>query len=210
MAALRTLRTLRSISFIRGLQVLVRALIDTFRNAVLHLLLLLFILMFIFAIIGYNFFGYDETGDRRNWGNFGVAMLSLFNFVTVKWTSYHSPSLFPLSLAVPPRSPSLSLLLFFCRHRDTHIHTHTQYTRMLTSITSYITKNYHSMHGLHRQMAGLISKSSSWHMATVEVSSLPLPFSSLDTSSSLISSSELSSWSVHCIHIIILQSDKHL
>ena len=85
--ALRALRTLRSISFIRGLQVLVRALIDTFRSAVLHLLLLLFILMFIFAIIGYNFFGYDERGDRRNWGNFGVAMLSLFNFVTVSEAS---------------------------------------------------------------------------------------------------------------------------
>ena len=83
-AALRALRTLRSISFIRGLQVLVRALIDTFRSAVLHLLLLLFILMFIFAIIGYNFFGYVDGGDQRNWGNFGVAMLSLFNFVTVR------------------------------------------------------------------------------------------------------------------------------
>ena len=34
--ALRALRTLRSISFIRGLQVLVRALIDTFRSAIVE------------------------------------------------------------------------------------------------------------------------------------------------------------------------------
>ena len=42
--ALRTLRTLRSISFFKGLQVLVKALIQTFRTAVLHLLLLLLVL----------------------------------------------------------------------------------------------------------------------------------------------------------------------
>ena len=107
LSALRALRTLRSISFIRGLQVLVRALIDTFRNAVLHLLLLLFILMFIFAIIGYNFFGYDDGGDHRNWGNFGVAMLSLFNYVTVSCYVYCSHS------------------THMHKHAHTHTHTHT-------------------------------------------------------------------------------------
>ena len=81
--AVRTLRTLRSISFIRGLQVLVTALLHTFRSSVFYLLLLLLILMFLFAIMGYYFFGYDASGDQRNWGNFGISMLSLFNFVTV-------------------------------------------------------------------------------------------------------------------------------
>lgn len=81
--ALRTLRTLRSISFIRGLQVLVNALIQTFKSSVFYLLLLLMILMFLFAIIGYYFFGYEDDGDKRNWGTFGQCLLSLFIFVTV-------------------------------------------------------------------------------------------------------------------------------
>lgn len=81
--ALRTLRTLRSISFFKGLQVLVKALIQTFRTAVLHLLLLLLVLMFLFAVMGYYFFGYDSDADKEHWGDFGRAMLSLFAFVTV-------------------------------------------------------------------------------------------------------------------------------
>ena len=81
--ALRTLRTLRSISFIRGLQVLVSALIQTFKSSVFYLLLLLLVLMFLFAIMGYYLFGYEDNGDKRNWGSFGQSMLSLFTFVTV-------------------------------------------------------------------------------------------------------------------------------
>lgn len=81
--ALRTLRTLRSISFFKGLQVLVKALIQTFRTAVLYLLLLLLVLMFLFAIMGYYFFGYEPNSDKEHWGDFGRAMLSLFALVTV-------------------------------------------------------------------------------------------------------------------------------
>ena len=84
LAALRTLRTLRSVSFIRGLQVLVSALIQTFTSSVFYLLLLLLILMFLFAIMGHYFFGYEEGGDKRNWGTFGQSMMSLFTFVTVR------------------------------------------------------------------------------------------------------------------------------
>ena len=81
--ALRALRTLRFISFLKGLQVLVTALIQTFRSSVLYLLLLLLIIMFLFGIMGYYFFGYDEQGDKENWGSFGIAFLSLFTYVTV-------------------------------------------------------------------------------------------------------------------------------
>lgn len=84
--ALRALRTLRFISFLKGLQVLVTALIQTFRSSVLYLLLLLLIIMFLFGIMGYYFFGYDEKGDRENWGSFGIAFLSLFTYVTVSDT----------------------------------------------------------------------------------------------------------------------------
>ena len=39
--------------------------------------------MFLFGIMGYYFFGYDEQGDKENWGSFGIAFLSLFTYVTV-------------------------------------------------------------------------------------------------------------------------------
>ena len=69
------MRTLRFISFLKGLQVLVTALIQTFRSSVLYLLLLLLIIMFLFGIMGYYFFGYDKQGDKENWGTLGTAFL---------------------------------------------------------------------------------------------------------------------------------------
>lgn len=82
---LRAARILRSLTFIGGLQVLVTALVATFLNAMIPLLFLLFILMFIFSIVGYYWFGYDQSGDQQNWGTFGKAMLSLFTYVTVSF-----------------------------------------------------------------------------------------------------------------------------
>ena len=81
---LRAVRILRSVSFIRGLQVLVTALLATFLNAIIPLLFFLFIIMFIFSIIGYYWFGFDQTGDLENWGTIGRALLSLFTYVTVR------------------------------------------------------------------------------------------------------------------------------
>jgi cation channel sperm-associated protein 3 len=86
--ALRALRALRSISFIRGLQVLVMALVSTFRTAVVDLILLLLLVMFLFAIMGYYFFGYDASGDKEHWGTLSQCMLSLFMLVTV--CTYHA------------------------------------------------------------------------------------------------------------------------
>ncbi|KXJ20362.1 cation channel sperm-associated protein 3 [Exaiptasia diaphana] len=85
---LRVARTLRTISFIEGLQVLVTALIDTIRHSVLNVVILLTMLMGFFAVVGYYIFGYEEeTGDKEHWGNLSTAMLTLFTFVTVDgWT----------------------------------------------------------------------------------------------------------------------------
>lgn len=78
-------RTLRTISFIEGLQVLVTALIDTIRHSVLNVVILLTMLMGFFAVVGYYIFGYEEeTGDKEHWGNLSTAMLTLFTFVTVR------------------------------------------------------------------------------------------------------------------------------
>lgn len=86
--ALRTLRTLRTVSFIRGLQVLVTALLDTIKKWVINILMLLLLIMFLFAIMGYYFFGYrEDSNDKKHWGSLGSAMLSLFSYVTVEgWT----------------------------------------------------------------------------------------------------------------------------
>ena len=67
-----------------------------FHSAALHLLLLLFILMFIFAIIGYNFFGYDKKGVVEGIGG------------TLVWPCYPCYSEWGISLSL---SPSLSLSL---------------------------------------------------------------------------------------------------
>ncbi|XP_070544767.1 cation channel sperm-associated protein 3-like [Ptychodera flava] len=85
--ALRALRTLRTVSFIKGLQVLVTALLDTIRKSVVNVVLLLMLMMFLFAIVGYYFFGYKEDGAKELWGDLGTAMLTLFAYVTVDgWT----------------------------------------------------------------------------------------------------------------------------
>ena len=83
--ALRALRALRGISFIRSLQVLVAALRTTV-SEVLNLVLLLALLMYIFGIMGYYFFGSAEYAGKglstSDWESLGAACMSLFVFVT--------------------------------------------------------------------------------------------------------------------------------
>ncbi|KAM9500020.1 cation channel sperm-associated protein 3-like isoform 2-T2 [Salvelinus alpinus] len=84
--AFRSLRVLKTVSFIRGLQALVVALFKTMKSVV-YVLGLMFVLMFIFAIIGYYYFGDPNTGDPENWGDLGNALFTLFSLVTVDgWT----------------------------------------------------------------------------------------------------------------------------
>lgn len=81
---------MRTISFIEGLQVLVTALIDTIRNSVFNVVILLTMLMGFFAVVGYYIFGYEEeTGDKTHWGDLSTAMLTLFTFVTVSIECIH-------------------------------------------------------------------------------------------------------------------------
>ncbi|KNC47916.1 cation channel sperm-associated protein 3 [Thecamonas trahens ATCC 50062] len=85
--ALRSLRALRSISFVRSLQILVQAFYKTLGDIV-YLLGLLFLVIFVYAIIGYYLFGYEEYHDRERWGTLGDGIISLFTFVTVDgWTA---------------------------------------------------------------------------------------------------------------------------
>jgi len=63
--------------------VLVTALIDTIRKSFVNMVFLMALLVFIFGILGFYFFGSDDDGDKENWGSLGSAMLTLFAFVTV-------------------------------------------------------------------------------------------------------------------------------
>lgn len=50
---------------------------------VASVLILLFLLMYIFAILGFCLFGVPDKGDPNNWGNLAVAFFTLFSLATV-------------------------------------------------------------------------------------------------------------------------------
>ena len=79
------MRILRLISLIRGLRVLVRALMTTFLLSVIPFLIFLLIFLFVYAVFGYYLFGDRENGDTERWGSLGRCMLSLTTFVTVSY-----------------------------------------------------------------------------------------------------------------------------
>ncbi|XP_035714643.1 uncharacterized protein LOC118438444 [Folsomia candida] len=82
----RALRILRGISMSVQIQVLITALVETLKTHVLSVLILLFLLMYITAIIAYYFFSPSE-GLNHPWGNILKGMLRLFSFVTLDgWT----------------------------------------------------------------------------------------------------------------------------
>lgn len=50
---------------------------------VFSVLSLLFILMYIFAVLGFSLFGTTGQGDPSNWGNLAGAFFTLFSLATV-------------------------------------------------------------------------------------------------------------------------------
>uniref|UniRef100_H3A794 Cation channel sperm associated 3 n=1 Tax=Latimeria chalumnae TaxID=7897 RepID=H3A794_LATCH len=69
-----------------GTEALMTALVKTIKS-VMYVLTLLFLLMYIFAIMGYYYFGDPDTGAPMHWGNLGSAFFTLFSLVTVDgWT----------------------------------------------------------------------------------------------------------------------------
>ncbi|XP_063058641.1 cation channel sperm-associated protein 3-like [Engraulis encrasicolus] len=88
--ACRSLRVLKTVSFIRGLQALIAALFKTMKSLT-YVLALMVWLMFIFAVIGHEYYGDVDTGDPENWGDIGSAFFTLFSLVTVDgWTALQS------------------------------------------------------------------------------------------------------------------------
>ena len=79
----RLLRVLRLISTIKDLRLIVAALVRSIPS-VGHVMMLMGIIVYIYAIMGYHLF--HET-DPESWGSLGAATLTLFNIITLEgWT----------------------------------------------------------------------------------------------------------------------------
>ena len=76
----RLLRVLRLISAIKDLRLIVSALVRSIPS-VGHVILLMTIIMYIYAIIGYHLF---SEHDPENWRSLGISLLTLFNIITLE------------------------------------------------------------------------------------------------------------------------------
>ena len=76
----RLLRVLRLISTIQDLRLIVSALVKSIPN-VGHILMLMSIIVYIYAIIGFQLF-HEHDPDR--WGNIGLSILTLFEIITLE------------------------------------------------------------------------------------------------------------------------------
>ena len=79
----RLLRALRLISAVKELRLIINALVRSIPS-VGHVMMLMGIIVYIYAIMGYHFFHVD---DPQNWGSLGRSLLTLFNIITLEgWT----------------------------------------------------------------------------------------------------------------------------
>ena len=79
----RLLRVMRLVSTIKDLRVIVTALVSSIPS-VGHVIMLMGIIVYIYAIIGYHLF---SEHDPEHWRNVGIAVLTLFNIITFDgWT----------------------------------------------------------------------------------------------------------------------------
>uniref|UniRef100_A0A670YM31 Cation channel sperm associated 3 n=1 Tax=Pseudonaja textilis TaxID=8673 RepID=A0A670YM31_PSETE len=82
----QALRVLKLLYYSPGITNLLAAMGQTVKN-VIYVLVLLFLLMFIFAVLGHGLYGDEQHGDPQNWGSLAAAFFTLFSLVTVDgWT----------------------------------------------------------------------------------------------------------------------------
>nr|XP_058915919.1 cation channel sperm-associated protein 3 isoform X4 [Kogia breviceps] len=77
----QSLRILKLITYSRGIRTLITAVGQT-AYTVASVLILLFVLMYIFAVLGFCLFGVPERADLNNWGNLALAFFTLFSLAT--------------------------------------------------------------------------------------------------------------------------------
>ena len=92
----RLLRVLRLVSVNKDLRLIVTALVRSIPS-VGHVIVLMSMIVYIYAIIGYHLF---SEHDPDNWRNLGVSLLTLFNIITLEgWTEIMSTAMELNSLA---------------------------------------------------------------------------------------------------------------
>ena len=80
----RLLRVVRLISAIRDLRLIVAALVRSIPS-VGHVIMLMSIVVYIYAIMGFHLF---HTHDPEHWGSLAISLLTLFNIITLDgWTN---------------------------------------------------------------------------------------------------------------------------
>jgi voltage-gated sodium channel len=92
----RLMRVLRLISAMPELRLIVATLVRSIPG-MLHIVVVMSILTYIYAILGYHFF---HEHDPEHWRNLGISLLSLFRVVTLEdWTDimYVAMDLHPLA-----------------------------------------------------------------------------------------------------------------
>jgi voltage-gated sodium channel len=79
----RLMRLLRLVSAVPELRLIVATLVRSIPG-MLHIVALMSLMVYIYAIIGYQLF---HEHDPTNWGNLGICVLTLFNIITLEgWT----------------------------------------------------------------------------------------------------------------------------
>ena len=86
----RLLRVLRLISTIEDLRLIVAALVKSIPN-VGHILMLMSIIVYIYAIIGFQLF---HEHDPEHWRNIGISILTLFEIITLEgWVDVNAKAM---------------------------------------------------------------------------------------------------------------------
>ncbi len=86
----RVLRTLRLLSVSPQLRLIVTTMMKSIPSLG-HVGLLLSLLLYVYGVVGVNLFG---TSDPRHWGSLGIAMLTLFQILTLEgWVDIQEASL---------------------------------------------------------------------------------------------------------------------
>ena len=88
-SGLRGLRAIRIIPHFRPLEVVVNTLLNTMKTNVLDVLVLLFLVIFVFAVVGHYLFGDNRAyvNSYPDWATLGDAFYTLWIFVCVTFAS---------------------------------------------------------------------------------------------------------------------------
>ena len=85
----RLLRLLRSLFTVQELRLILTTLFRSIPSMA-HIAMLLGIVVYVYALVGYNIFGEHDT---KHWGSLGVSVLSLFQVVTLDgWSEIMRPA----------------------------------------------------------------------------------------------------------------------